>query len=74
MSTRVPKTPTAFTNNAASIIGSSEPSCRRRRRRTGWTGKASSARIGELCFGVKAAAALPHVAGCTIINDVSARN
>jgi acylpyruvate hydrolase len=75
MNTPVPKTPTAFTKNAASVIGSSDPIVlpKAASDMVDWEGEFSVV-IGKPCFGVKAADAINHVAGCTIINDVSARN
>jgi acylpyruvate hydrolase len=75
MNTPVPKTPTAFTKNAASVIGSGEAIVLPKAApdMVDWEGEFSVV-IGKPCFGVNAADALSHVAGCTIINDVSARN
>ena len=75
MNTPVPKTPTAFTKNAASVIGSGDAIVLPKAApdMVDWEGEFSVV-IGKPCFGVKAADAINHVAGCTIINDVSARN
>ena len=75
MNTPVPKTPTAFTKNAASVIGSGDAIVlpKAAPKMVDWEGEFSVV-IGKPCFGVKAADAINYVAGCTIINDVSARD
>jgi len=75
MNTPVPKTPTAFTKNAASVIASGEAIILPKAApdMVDWEGEFSLV-IGKPCFGVKAADALNYVAGYTIINDVSARD
>jgi acylpyruvate hydrolase len=75
MNTPVPKTPTAFTKNAASVIGSGDAIVlpKAAPNMVDWEGEFSVV-IGKPCFGVKAADAINYVAGCTIINDVSARD
>lgn len=75
MNTPAPATPTAFTKNAASVIGSGEPI---RLPKTApdmvdWEGEFTVV-IGKPAFSVAEADALKHVAGYTIINDVSARD
>lgn len=75
MKTAIPEFPTAFTKNAASIIGpgaaivlpQSHPDM------VDWEGEFTVV-IGRPCFAVSAAEALDHVAGYTIVNDVSARD
>jgi acylpyruvate hydrolase len=75
MNTPVPKTPTAFTKNAASVIASSEAIILPKAApdMVDWEGEFSVV-IGKPCFRVTAADALSYVAGYTIINDVSARD
>jgi acylpyruvate hydrolase len=75
MNTPVPKTPTAFTKNAASVIASGEAIILPKAApdMVDWEGEFSVV-IGKPCFSVKAADALGYVAGYTIINDVSARD
>ena len=75
MNTPVPKTPTAFTKNAASVIGSGDAIVlpKAAPKMVDWEGEFSVV-IGKPCFGVRAADAINYVAGCTIINDVSARD
>jgi acylpyruvate hydrolase len=75
MNTPVPKTPTAFTKNAASVIGPGEAIVLPKMApdMVDWEGEFSLV-IGRPCFGVEASDALNYVAGYTIINDVSARN
>ncbi len=75
MKTPVPATPTAFTKNAASVIGPGEaivlpPDASDM---VDWEGEFSIV-IGKPCHRVKASRALEYVAGYTIINDVSARD
>ena len=75
MNTPVPETPTAFTKNAASVIGSGDAIVlpKAAPNMVDWEGEFSVV-IGKPCFGVRAADAINYVAGCTIINDVSARD
>lgn len=75
MNTPVPKTPTAFTKNAASVIGSGEAIVlpKMAPNMVDWEGE-FSVLIGKPCFGVAADDALSYVAGYTMINDVSARD
>ncbi|MDB5554987.1 MAG: hypothetical protein JWL86_4971 [Rhizobium sp.] len=75
MNTPVPKTPTAFTKNAASVIASGEAIILPKAApdMVDWEGEFSVV-IGKPCFRVTAADALSYVAGYTIVNDVSARN
>jgi hypothetical protein len=61
MSTRVRKTPTAFTKNAASVIGSGEAIYAEGGAAHGGPGRRVQLSIGEPCFGVKATAVLSHV-------------
>jgi acylpyruvate hydrolase len=67
--------PTAFTKNAASIIGSGAPILlpRSNPNMVDWEGEFTIV-MGRPCFNVKAAEALEYVAGYTIVNDVSARD
>lgn len=75
MNTPVPATPTAFTKNAASVIGPGEsielpkaaPDM------VDWEGEFTVV-VGKPAHGVTETEALDHVAGYTIINDVSARD
>jgi len=75
MKTPVPEKPAAFTKSVASIIGpdapirlpASHPNM------VDWEGEFSVV-IGKPCHRVKAAQALDHVAGYTLVNDVSARD
>jgi acylpyruvate hydrolase len=75
MKTPVPEKPAAFTKSVASIIGPDEPI----RVPPGnpsmldWEGEFSVV-IGKPCHRIKAAQALDHVAGYTLVNDVSARD
>jgi 2-keto-4-pentenoate hydratase/2-oxohepta-3-ene-1,7-dioic acid hydratase in catechol pathway len=75
MNTPVPATPTAFTKNTASVIGPGEPILLPKAApdMVDWEGEFTIV-IGKPAFGVSEADALKHVAGYTIINDVSARN
>ncbi len=75
MKTPVPATPTAFTKNAASVIGTGEPILLPKAApdMVDWEGEFTVV-IGKPCFGVRASDALSYVAGYTIVNDVSARN
>ena len=75
MKTPVPATPTAFTKNAASVIGTGEPILLPKTApdMVDWEGEFTVV-IGKPCFGVRASDALSYVAGYTIVNDVSARN
>jgi 2-keto-4-pentenoate hydratase/2-oxohepta-3-ene-1,7-dioic acid hydratase in catechol pathway len=75
MDTPVPATPTAFTKNAASVIGPGE-SIRLPKaapNMVDWEGEFTVV-IGKAAFSVTEAEALDHVAGYTIVNDVSARD
>lgn len=75
MNTPVPPTPTAFTKNAASVIGSGEPIRLPKAApdMVDWEGEFTVV-IGKPAFSVTETEALDHVAGYTIINDVSARD
>ena len=75
MKTPVPATPTAFTKNAASVIGTGEPILLPKAApdMVDWEGEFTVV-IGKPCFGVRASDALSYVAGYTIVNDVSARD
>jgi acylpyruvate hydrolase len=75
MNTPVPATPTAFTKNAASVIGTGEPILlpKTAPAMVDWEGEFTLV-IGKPCFGVRASDALSYVAGYTIVNDVSARD
>lgn len=75
MNTPVPKTPTAFTKNAASVIGPGDAIMLPKMApdMVDWEGELSVV-IGKPCFDVSASEALQYVAGYTLINDVSARN
>ena len=75
MNTPVPATPTAFTKNAASVIGTGEPILLPKAApdMVDWEGEFTVV-IGKPCFGVRASDALSYVAGYTIVNDVSARD
>jgi 2-keto-4-pentenoate hydratase/2-oxohepta-3-ene-1,7-dioic acid hydratase in catechol pathway len=75
MNTPVPATPTAFTKNAASVIGPGETIRLPKSAPTmvDWEGEFTVV-IGKAAFEVSEAEALKHVAGYTIINDVSARD
>jgi 2-keto-4-pentenoate hydratase/2-oxohepta-3-ene-1,7-dioic acid hydratase in catechol pathway len=75
MKTPAPVTPTAFTKNAASVIGPDEPILLPKAApdMVDWEGEFTIV-IGKPAFGVSEADALKHVAGYTIVNDVSARN
>ena len=75
MKTPVPDKPAAFTKSVASIVGSGQaikvppnhPDM------LDWEGEFSVV-IGKPCHRVSAAEALDHVAGYTLVNDVSARD
>jgi 2-keto-4-pentenoate hydratase/2-oxohepta-3-ene-1,7-dioic acid hydratase in catechol pathway len=75
MKTPAPATPTAFTKNAASVIGPGEPILLPKAApdMVDWEGEFTIV-IGKPAFGVSEADALQYVAGYTIVNDVSARN
>jgi 2-keto-4-pentenoate hydratase/2-oxohepta-3-ene-1,7-dioic acid hydratase in catechol pathway len=75
MKTPVPATPTAFTKNAASVIGTGEPILLPKAApdMVDWEGEFTVV-IGKPCFDVRASDALSYVAGYTIVNDVSARD
>lgn len=75
MNTPVPETPTAFTKNAASVIGPGETIRLPRSAPTmvDWEGEFTVV-IGKAAFDVSESEAMKHVAGYTIINDVSARD
>lgn len=75
MKTPAPATPTAFTKNAASVVGPGEPILLPKAApdMVDWEGEFTIV-IGKPAFSVSEADALKHVAGYTIINDVSARN
>lgn len=75
MNTPVPDAPTAFTKNAASIIGTGQPIMLPPDHpdMVDWEGEFCAV-IGWPCHRVSAAEALDHVAGYTLINDVSARD
>jgi 2-keto-4-pentenoate hydratase/2-oxohepta-3-ene-1,7-dioic acid hydratase in catechol pathway len=75
MKTPVPEKPAAFTKSVASIIASGEP-IKVPPSNPGmldWEGEFSVV-IGKPCHRVKAAQALDHVFGYTLVNDVSARD
>jgi 2-keto-4-pentenoate hydratase/2-oxohepta-3-ene-1,7-dioic acid hydratase in catechol pathway len=75
MKTPVPEKPAAFTKSVASIIGNGEP-IKVPAANPGmldWEGEFSVI-MGKHCHRVKAAKALDHVAGYTLVNDVSARD
>src|SRR5690349_8370462 len=75
MKTPVPEKPAAFTKSVASIIASGEAikSPASNPSMLDWEGEFSVV-IGRPCHRVKAAQALDHVFGYTIVNDVSARD
>jgi 2-keto-4-pentenoate hydratase/2-oxohepta-3-ene-1,7-dioic acid hydratase in catechol pathway len=75
MNTPVPAAPTAFTKNAAQLIGSGEAIVLPRSHpdMVDWEGEFSVV-IGRPCFDVSETDALDYVAGYTLINDVSARD
>ena len=75
MKTPVPEKPAAFTKSVASIIGSGEPIKvpPSNPDMLDWEGEFSVV-IGKPCHRVSAARALDHVAGYTLVNDVSARD
>ena len=75
MNTPVPATPTAFTKNAASVIGTEEPILLPRAApdMVDWEGEFTVV-MGKPCFNVSATEALDYVVGYTIVNDVSARD
>ncbi len=75
MKTPVPEKPAAFTKSVASIIASGEPIILPPSNpgMVDWEGEFTVV-IGKPCHRVKAAQALEHVAGYTIVNDVSARD
>jgi acylpyruvate hydrolase len=75
MKTPVPEHPAAFTKNAAQIIGPGAPILLPPSHpdMVDWEGEFTVV-IGRACHRVRAAEALAHVAGYTIVNDVSARD
>lgn len=75
MNTPAPRTPSAFTKNAASVIGSEEKIVLPKSApgMVDWEGEFTVV-IGQPCFQVSASKALDYVAGYTIVNDVSARD
>lgn len=75
MKTPVPDKPAAFTKSVASLIGSGEPILLPPSNpgMVDWEGELTVV-IGRPCHRVSAAQALDHVAGYTIVNDVSARD
>ena len=75
MKTPVPEKPTAFTKSVASIIASGQPILLPASHpdMVDWEGEFTVV-IGKSGHRIPAAKALDHVAGYTIVNDVSARN
>ena len=75
MNTPVPDAPMAFTKSVASIVGPGQPIVLPREHpdMVDWEGEFCAV-IGWPCHRVGAAEALDHVAGYTLINDVSARD
>jgi acylpyruvate hydrolase len=75
MNTPTPEKPTAFTKNAAQIVGPGAPIVLPARHpdMVDWEGEFTVV-IGRHCHNVSAADALDCVAGYTIVNDVSARD
>jgi acylpyruvate hydrolase len=75
MNTPIPKTPTAFTKNAASVIGPDEPIKLPKAApdMVDWEGEFTIV-VGKPAFCVAESHALSYVAGYTIVNDVSARD
>ena len=75
MKTPVPEKPTAFTKSVASIIASGQPILLPASHpdMVDWEGEFTVV-IGKSGYRIPAAKALDHVAGYTIVNDVSARD
>jgi len=75
MKTPVPERPAAFTKNAAQLIGPEAPILLPPSNpdMVDWEGELTVV-IGRACHRVSAKEALAHVAGYTIVNDVSARD
>jgi len=75
MKTPVPEKPAAFTKSVASIIASGEPIVLPASHpdMVDWEGEFTVV-IGKAGHRIPAAKALDHVAGYTLVNDVSARN
>jgi 2-keto-4-pentenoate hydratase/2-oxohepta-3-ene-1,7-dioic acid hydratase in catechol pathway len=75
MKTPVPDKPAAFTKNAAQIIGPEAPILLPPSHpdMVDWEGEFTVV-MGRACHRVRAQEALDHVAGYTIVNDVSARD
>lgn len=75
MNTPVPQTPLSFQKSLSSIIATNEPIVLPAGHpdMVDWEGEFSAV-IGKPCHRVNARDALDHVAGYTIINDVSARD
>jgi 2-keto-4-pentenoate hydratase/2-oxohepta-3-ene-1,7-dioic acid hydratase in catechol pathway len=75
MKTPVPEKPAAFTKSVASIIASGQPIVLPASHpdMVDWEGEFTVV-IGKAGHRISAAKALDHVAGYTIVNDVSARN
>jgi acylpyruvate hydrolase len=75
MKTPVPEKPTAFTKSVASIISSGQPILLPASHpdMVDWEGEFTVV-IGKSGYRIPAAKALDHVAGYTIVNDVSARD
>jgi 2-keto-4-pentenoate hydratase/2-oxohepta-3-ene-1,7-dioic acid hydratase in catechol pathway len=75
MKTPVPEKPAAFTKSVASIIGPGQPILlpRSNRDMVDWEGEFTIV-IGRAGHRIPAEKALDHVAGYTIVNDVSARD
>jgi 2-keto-4-pentenoate hydratase/2-oxohepta-3-ene-1,7-dioic acid hydratase in catechol pathway len=75
MKTPVPEKPAAFTKSVASIIASGQPILLPASHpdMVDWEGEFTVV-IGKGGYRIPAAQALDHVAGYTIVNDVSARN
>jgi len=75
MKTPVPEVPAAFTKSVSSIIASGQPILlpRAHPRMVDWEGELTVV-LGKGGHRIPAAKALDHVAGYTIVNDVSARD
>ena len=75
MKTPVPETPAAFTKSVASIIASGQPILLppAHPNMVDWEGELTVV-IGKAGHRIPAAKALDHVAGYTLVNDVSARD
>ena len=75
MNTPVPDAPMAFTKSVAAIVGPGQPIVLPREHpdMVDWEGEFCAV-IGWPCHRISASEALDHVAGYTLINDVSARD